>query len=75
MTEEEILALVQLLPGASVEPAELAAWCRERLADFKVPRYVQLVDALPKTATGRLQKGRVREAFADPEQWWDGEAR
>ena len=66
LTEEEILALVQLLPGASAEPAELAAWCRERLADFKVPRYVQLVDALPKTATGRLQKGRMREALADP---------
>jgi crotonobetaine/carnitine-CoA ligase len=75
LTEEEILALVQLLHGATAEPGELAAWCRERLADFKVPRYVQLVDALPKTATGRLQKGRVREAFADPEQWWDGEVR
>ena len=75
LTEEELLALVQLLPGAAVEPAELAAWCRERLADFKVPRYVQLVDALPKTATGRLQKARVRETLADPELWWDGEAR
>jgi len=75
LTEEEILALVQLLPGAAAEPAELAAWCRERLADFKVPRYVQLVDELPRTATGRLQKGRVRETLADPELWWDGEAR
>jgi crotonobetaine/carnitine-CoA ligase len=75
LTEEEILALVQLLPGAAAEPAELAAWCRERLADFKVPRYVQLVNALPKTSTGRLQKGRLRETFVDPGQWWDGERR
>jgi len=34
----------------------------------------QLVDALPKTATGRLQKGRVRESLSDPARWWDGEA-
>jgi crotonobetaine/carnitine-CoA ligase len=74
LTEEEILALVQLLPGSAAAPAELAAWCRERLADFKVPRYFQLVDALPKTATGRLQKGRVRESLSDPARWWDGEA-
>ena len=65
----------QLLRRAPPRAAELAAWCSERLADFKVPRYVQLVDELPKTATGRLQKGRVREGFADPKQWWDGEAR
>jgi len=74
LTEEEILALVQLLPGSAAAPADLAAWCRERLADFKVPRYFQLVDALPKTATGRLQKGRVRESLSDPARWWDGEA-
>ncbi len=74
LTEDEILALVQLLPGASVEPAGLAAWCRERLADFKVPRYVQLVESLPKTSTGRLQKGALRETLVDPERWWDGEA-
>jgi carnitine-CoA ligase len=75
LTEEEILALVQLLPGAAVHPAELAAWCNERLADFKVPRYIQLVNDLPKTPTGRLQKGRLRETLGDPGQWWDGEER
>ena len=65
---------MQLLPGSAAAPADLAAWCRERLADFKVPRYFQLVDALPKTATGRLQKGRVRESLSDTARWWDGEA-
>ena len=57
LTEEEILALVQLLPDASVEPAELAAWCRERLADFKVPRYVQLVDAPAEDRDGSAAEG------------------
>jgi carnitine-CoA ligase len=74
LTEEEVLALVQVLPGEAADPAELEAWCRERLADFKVPRYIQVVESLPKTATGRLQKGRLREALVDPEQWWDREA-
>ena len=75
LTEEEVLALVQLLPGARAEPAELASWCRERLADFKVPRYIQLVPELPKTSTGRLQKGTLRDELADPAAWWDAEAR
>jgi carnitine-CoA ligase len=74
LTEEEVLALVQLLPGARAEPAELASWCRERLADFKVPRYIQLVPELPKTSTGRLQKGTLRDELADPAAWRDAEA-
>jgi acyl-CoA synthetase (AMP-forming)/AMP-acid ligase II len=46
--------------GASVDGAELIAWCRERLANYKVPRYVDLVDALPKNATGKVTKNVLR---------------
>jgi crotonobetaine/carnitine-CoA ligase len=74
LTDEDVLALVQLAPGRDVDPAELAAWCAERLADFKVPRYIQLVDDLPRTSTGKVQKAQLRAAGAEPSVWWDREA-
>ena len=43
-----------------IDPAALIAWCRERLANYKVPRYVSVVDALPKNATGKVTKGVLR---------------
>ncbi len=46
--------------GAMVEPDELIAWCRERLANYKVPRFVSITDALPKNATGKVTKGVLR---------------
>ena len=75
LTDEEVLAFVRLREGRSVEPAELAAWCAERLADYKVPRYVQLVDALPKTASQKVEKVRLREPrWPTPPRWYDREA-
>ena len=50
--EEDIKAYVQLKPGAgAVEPGVLVAYCRERIAFFKVPRYVEFVDGFPRTMT------------------------
>jgi len=46
--------------GAAVDPDELVAWCRERLANYKVPRYVEVVEALPKNATGKVTKNVLR---------------
>jgi len=48
-----------------VTPDELIAWCRDELAHFKCPRAVVFVGELPKTATGKLQRFRVRELVAD----------
>jgi fatty-acyl-CoA synthase len=56
-------ALVVLRPGKSAGEAELIAFCRERLAHFKCPTSVELVAALPRTATGKLQKYVLRERF------------
>ena len=51
-----------------VEEADLVAWCREGLAHFKAPRQVVFVTELPKTATGKLQRFKVRDLVAgDPE--------
>jgi crotonobetaine/carnitine-CoA ligase len=73
LTDEDVLALVQPVAGQKPDPAELAAWCAERLADFKVPRYIQVVDALPKTSTGKIQKKELKEQVSDRSAWWDRE--
>jgi HIP---CoA ligase len=46
--------------GAVPEPDQLVAWCKERLAGFKVPRSVELVEALPRVATGKVDKKALR---------------
>ena len=56
---EDVGAAVVLKPGADSTPAELQAFCRERLAAYKYPRHVWLEAALPKTATGKLLRREV----------------
>jgi fatty-acyl-CoA synthase len=58
-----VKALVVLRPGASASEADLIAHCRGRLAHFKCPTSVELRDSLPRTATGKLQKFKLREPF------------
>jgi long-chain acyl-CoA synthetase len=57
---EEVGAAVVLKPGADATPAELQAFCRERIAAYKYPRHVWLEAALPKTATGKLLRREVQ---------------
>jgi benzoate-CoA ligase family protein len=58
------VAYVVAAPGRSVEEAELVEFCRGRLAGFKRPRRVVVLDDLPKTVTGKIQRGRVRDLAA-----------
>jgi fatty-acyl-CoA synthase len=57
-------AFVELRPGARAEPAELIAWCRDRMAHYKAPREVRF-EELPKTSTGKIQKGPLRALAAE----------
>ena len=52
-------AYVVLGDGAKLDPDELRAWGRERLATFKIPQQFVAVDALPRTVTGKIQKHRL----------------
>jgi fatty-acyl-CoA synthase len=54
-------AFVVAAAGATVDPAQLRAYAAERLAPFKVPRTVAVVDALPRTALGKVQRTALRE--------------
>ena len=56
MGEDEILALIVLGPGQTLTPEEVIDWCQPRLARFKLPRFIQFRQALPKTATSRTEK-------------------
>jgi long-chain acyl-CoA synthetase len=57
---EEVKAFIVVRPGQSVTEDVLIAWCRERLAAYKAPRYVELRDALPMGATGKVLKRALR---------------
>jgi fatty-acyl-CoA synthase len=57
----EVVAAAVRPRSNEVDPAALVAWCGERLARFKVPKYVRLVEAFPLTASGKIQKFRLRE--------------
>jgi long-chain acyl-CoA synthetase len=53
---EEVVAFVTLRPGARMRPEQLIAFCRERLAAFKYPRRVTIVDQLPRSRSGKVLK-------------------
>ncbi|MEU2627388.1 long-chain fatty acid--CoA ligase [Kitasatospora sp. NPDC007106] len=57
---EDVLAYVALKPGASATPEEIAGYCKDRVAAYKYPREVRLVDALPKGPTGKILKKALR---------------
>jgi fatty-acyl-CoA synthase len=59
---EELMAWVVLRPGAEPLTAEaVREFCRGRLAHYKVPRYVHVVDGFPMTVTGKVRKVEMRE--------------
>ncbi|MHA4850816.1 AMP-binding protein [Rhodococcus sp. MSC1_016] len=57
---ETVAAFVSLRPGTTVETADLVEYCRERLATYKAPRRVEIVDELPKTASGKILRREMR---------------
>ncbi|HDR9469235.1 class I adenylate-forming enzyme family protein [Burkholderia multivorans] len=58
---EEVLAFVELAPGATATDATLHAWCTERLAPYKRPARIRVLDALPAASTGKVLKHKLRE--------------
>jgi long-chain acyl-CoA synthetase len=61
---EEVAAFVALRPGARANAAALTAYCRDRLAAFKYPRSVTVVQALPRSATGKVLKAQLTRVIA-----------
>jgi len=59
--EEDILMVIRLNEGASLRPEELYEWCKKKMAKFMIPKYMKIVGEIPKTATGRAQKYKIRD--------------
>ena len=62
---EVAVAFVVTAPGKTVASEEIAGYCKGRIASFKVPRHVLTVDAFPMTASGKVQKHRLRALALD----------
>jgi long-chain acyl-CoA synthetase len=58
---ESVKAFISLKPGRSVEPDEIVAFCKERMAAYKYPRSVEVLDEIPKTATGKMLRRLLRD--------------
>ena len=61
---EEVEAAIVLKEGETATAADVMAFCKERLADFKRPKKIYITTAIPRTATGKIQRGAVAQAFA-----------
>jgi crotonobetaine/carnitine-CoA ligase len=68
-TEDEVMAAIVPKPGARLDPEELVRFLAPRMARFMVPRYVLVLDALPKTPTGKIQKYELRGAGVTAATW------
>lgn len=67
--EDEVMICLTLKKGMSMEPAELMAFCDESMACFMIPRYVRIMDKLPRTPTERVEKYKLREQGATSDTW------
>jgi acyl-CoA synthetase (AMP-forming)/AMP-acid ligase II len=62
---ETVKAVVELSPGQEASAEDLIAWCKERLAGYKCPRSVDIMDVLPRNPTGKLLKKDLRKPYWD----------
>jgi crotonobetaine/carnitine-CoA ligase len=61
LTEDEVRIFVVPKPDATIDPDDLRAFLKARMPRYMVPKYIEIVDALPKTQTGKIQKHVLRE--------------
>ena len=69
LAEDEVMVAIVLREECRLAPAELIAFCEQRMAYFAVPRYVAIVGELPATESGKIQKYKLREQGVTPETW------
>ena len=73
LSEEDVKICVQLRPGAKLTELDIIAHCEQTLGRFQVPRYVEIVTALPRTPTGKIAKQSLRHTPLT-ESTWDRES-
>ncbi len=74
MSEDEVMVYVVVRPGDAVTEAEVVRFAAGRMSYFMVPRFVAFIGALPKTATEKIEKYRLKQdALARRASLWDRE--
>ena len=63
--EEEVKAYVHLKPDQATTPEEILLWCKGKLAEFKIPRFLEFRTDFPKGAIGRIQKNLLKAEQQD----------
>jgi crotonobetaine/carnitine-CoA ligase len=69
MAEDDVLAIVAPAPGEAIDPSQLLAFLKPRLAHFMLPRYIRVMDALPRTPTQKVEKYVLRQQGLTPDTW------
>ncbi len=65
---EAVAAAIRLKPSEEATPEEIRSFCEGRLAKFKIPRHIRFVDSFPMTASGKVQKFKLREMHVGDEE-------
>lgn len=68
-TEDEVLVVVQPVPNEKIDPVDLSEFLVPRMAHFMVPRYIRIIDDLPKTPTLKIQKHLLRDEGVTDDTW------
>ncbi len=69
LTEEEVMAVLQLQEDAQFDPFDVLKFCEDRLPHFAVPRYIRLIDQFPKTPSQRIEKYKLRQEGITSDTW------
>jgi len=69
IAEDEVMAIVALREGVDFDPADLIEFLRPRMAHFMIPRYVRVVDGLPRTPTAKIEKVKLRAEGLTADTW------
>ncbi|MEM9397145.1 MAG: AMP-binding protein [Pseudomonadota bacterium] len=69
LSEDDVMIAVAPVAGKTIDPSELIHFLIDRMAYFMVPRYVRILDELPKTPTAKVQKNLLRDAALTEDTW------
>jgi crotonobetaine/carnitine-CoA ligase len=68
-SEDDVMVVVAPVPGQTIDPAQLVTFLADRMPYFMVPRYVRILDELPKTPSAKVQKASLRSEGITPDSW------
>ena len=69
VSEDDVMVCVSLAPDQHLDPVELLEFLQPRMAHFMIPRYVRVMDELPKTPTSKVQKHLLKEEGVTSDTW------